>query len=103
MELPLGTLLVTACLAVYHDERRLPRSAWRTGLLAGALFWTRPEGLLLLPILALDQALALGTRSLRGAALRRSAGLLAAWAALAVPLLVFNATVGPGNAGSSLS
>lgn len=98
MEIPLAAALATAALWSYLGERRGERPAWRSGLLAGLLLWTRPEaGMVALLVMALDQAAALaGGGGSRATAARRAGGLLGAFAAVAAPLFAFNAAVGPG-------
>jgi hypothetical protein len=100
MEIPLAAALGAAALWLYCGERRGAKAAWRSGLLAGLLLWTRPEGgMVALLVMGLDQAVALaspGEARSRSTALRRAGGLLGAFAIVAAPLFAFDAAVGPG-------
>jgi len=99
MEVSLVGCLLLAWLLVYLSERAGARGLplW-SGVLAGLLFWGRPEGLAAVGIMALDQLyLALSQREvLLGGRLRRAAAMLGAWAAVAAPLMAWNAWAGPG-------
>lgn len=102
MEVPLACALVLLVCWSYLDERTRPGPAWRSGLAAGALLWTRPEGLLVAIVLMADQvAEHFRTREGSGGIGRRGrvvrlVGMILAWAAVAVPYFVLNAATGPG-------
>ncbi len=101
MEVPLVCFLVLATFWLYLKERTGSCIAWRTGLVAGALLWSRPEGLVAIFVILLDQLLLLfwnrpnedvGRRRRIG----RIAGLLGGFVALALPFFALNAATGPG-------
>jgi hypothetical protein len=119
MEVPLACFLVLLVCWSYLDERTRSGPAWRTGLAAGALLWTRPEGLLVAIVLMADQifvAVSGGTPFLeKGVSpgplspktfkrfivrdlprFDRLTGMVLAWAVAAVPYFVLNAATGPG-------
>lgn len=101
MEVPLVCFLVLLCFWLYLGERTADRLAWRSGLVAGLLFWGRPEGLLAVAVLSADQLILLfwpprGTIVTSRRAIARFGGLLAGWAAVAVPLFALNYISGPG-------
>jgi hypothetical protein len=111
MEIPLFAALLLLTLSV-HLRERTHGTPWRTGMLVGVLFWTRPEGLVLGALVFVDHLwLALmpkkrtgqqkdevdaGKETARQRNRRAPLVLLAAGAAVAGPLMCSNAIVGPG-------
>lgn len=100
MEVTFVGALVVACFLVYLRERDRDGLAVGSGVLAGLLFWGRPEGLAAIGVIAVDQVYLAVIERRAGrpwrSILRRSGSLLAAWAAVALPLMAWNAAVGPG-------
>ncbi len=100
MEIPLTCSLLVATFWVYLGARKQGGPIWHAGLLAGLLVWSRPEGILAIAVIALDQALLLlqpaSSRAARYKLAKKALGIAAAWGAVTAPLFAMNATFGPG-------
>lgn len=100
MEVALASFLVILCCLEYLRERTSDGPAWRSAVVAGLLLWTRPEGLFIGLIMALDQLVLLfrspGEASTWRRRVRRPVGFAMTWLAVIVPLFCINASIGPG-------